>query len=250
MNDRGARVAAGLVHVYTSIGAVLALLMVHYSYRGDVRAVLWLFLAAMIVDGTDGFLARHFDVKTVMPGFDGALLDNIVDYITYAFAPMLLLWANGYLPAGVFGGVCAAVPVLASCYQFCRSDAKTDDHLFLGFPSYWNIVAFYVIVGGFGTTATAVTLGIFSVLVFVPIKYLYPSRTNQLWHLNMTLATLWLAAFAVIVAQLPGPDDLLVAVSLVYPVYYTVVSLWLTARSNRRGQPTASTRLSTSTGEG
>jgi phosphatidylcholine synthase len=234
MTDGGARVAAGLVHAYTSIGAVLALLMVHFSYQGDVRAVLWLFLAAMVVDGTDGFLARHFDVKNVMPGFDGALLDNIVDYITYAFAPMILLWANGYLPSGAFGGVCAAVPVLASCYQFCRSDAKTDDHFFLGFPSYWNIVAFYVIVAGFGTTATAVTLGIFSVLVFVPIKYLYPSRTNTLWHLNMTLATLWLAAFAVITAQLPKADDVLVAVSLIYPVYYTVVSLWLTFSARAR----------------
>jgi phosphatidylcholine synthase len=235
MNERGARFAAGLVHAYTSVGAVLALLMVHFSYKGDVRAVLWLFLAAMVVDGTDGFLARYFQVKRVMPGFDGALLDNIVDYITYAFAPMLLLWANGYLPSGVLGGVCAAVPVLASCYQFCRSDAKTDDHFFLGFPSYWNIVAFYVIVAGFGTTTTAITLAIFSVLVFVPIKYLYPSRTNTLWHLNMTLATLWLAAFAVITAKLPNPDDLLVAASLIYPVYYTVVSLWLTL-SSRHGE--------------
>ncbi len=240
MSSRTASYAAGAVHVYTSIGAVLALLMVHYSYQGEVRAVLWLFLAAMVVDGTDGFLARHFDVKNVMPGFDGALLDNIVDYITYAFAPMILLWANGYLPSGVLGGVCAAVPVLASCYQFCRSDAKTDDHFFLGFPSYWNIVAFYVIVAGFGTTTTAVVLGVFSVLVFVPIKYLYPSRTNHLWHLNMTLATLWLGAFAWITAQLPDPDNWLVAVSLIYPVYYTVVSLWLTAttaRSSRASVP-------------
>ena len=90
-------------------------------------------------------------VKVVTPWFDGALLDNIVDFITYAFAPMLLLWANGYLPGGRLGGAIAAIPVLASCYQFCRSDAKTDDHFFMGFPSYWNIVAFYSIVLDLGT---------------------------------------------------------------------------------------------------
>ena len=241
MSTRTASFAAATVHAYTSTGAVLALLMVHFSYLGDVRAVLWLFLAAMVVDGTDGFLARHFDVKRVMPGFDGALLDNVVDYLTYAFAPMVLLWANGYLPSGVFGGVCAAAPLLASCYQFCRSDAKTEDHFFLGFPSYWNIVAFYVIVAGFGTTSTAITLAVFSVLVFVPVKYIYPSRTNTLWHLNMTLATLWLAAFAVITAQLPDPDPLLVAVSLGYPLYYTVLSLWLTL-SGRSGRTAATPR--------
>ena len=113
--------------------------------------MLWLFLAAMVVDGTDGMLARR------LPGqgawcreFDGALLDNIVDYLTYAFAPMVLLWATGYLPDGAWGGVVAALPLVASCYQFCRTDAKTDDHFFLGFPSYWNIVAFYVVVFDLG----------------------------------------------------------------------------------------------------
>jgi phosphatidylcholine synthase len=234
MNTRGARAAAGLIHGYTATGVVLALLMVHLSYEGHVRAVLWLFLAAMVVDGTDGFLARHFKVKTVMPGFDGALLDNIVDFITYAFAPMVLLWANGYLPSGALGGVCAAVPVLASCYQFCRSDAKTEDHFFLGFPSYWNIVAFYAVVLGFGPTTTAVVLGVFAVLVFVPIKYLYPSRTATLFRLNMTLSALWLAAYAVITAQLFDPNPVLVAASFVYPAYYTAVSLWLTVSSRTR----------------
>ncbi|CUR55204.1 CDP-diacylglycerol-cholineO-phosphatidyl transferase [metagenome] len=233
-NPPGARVAAALVHTYTAVGSVLALLMVHYSYAANVQAVLWLFLAAMVVDGTDGFLARHFRVKEVMPSFDGALLDNIIDYITYAFAPMVLLWANGFLPSGFFGGVCAALPLLASCYQFCRSDAKTDDHFFLGFPSYWNIVAFYVVVVGFSQSTTAVILLVFTVLVFVPVKYLYPSRTVTLWGLNMTLSVLWLGAFAAITAQLPDPDDWLVLVSLIYPIYYTAVSLWLTASTAAR----------------
>ena len=99
--------AAAAVHLFTATGAVLALLMVHFAYHGEVETVLWLFLVAMVIDGTDGILARRFRVKEVLPGFDGALLDNIVDYLTYAFAPMVLLWANGYLPDGVSGGVVA-----------------------------------------------------------------------------------------------------------------------------------------------
>jgi len=228
MTPTGARVAAGLVHAYTATGAVLALLMVHFAYEGDVRAVLWLFLAAMVVDGSDGLLARYFEVKTVMPGFDGALLDNIVDYLTYAFAPMVLLWANGYLPAGVLGGVVAAVPLLASCYQFCRSDAKTDDHFFLGFPSYWNVVAFYAIVAGFDIAVTTLVILVCTVLVFVPVKYLYPSRTEKLWYLNMALSVLWMAVYAVIVALMPDQPTWLIVLSLIYPVYYVGVSLWLT----------------------
>ena len=229
---RGARLVASLVHVYTSLGVVLALLMVHYAYAGDVRTVLWLFLAAMIIDGTDGFLARSFEVKKVLPGFDGALLDNIVDYLTYAFAPMVLLWSCGYLPSGALGVVIASIPLLASCFQFCRTDAKTEDHFFLGFPSYWNIVAFYVVIFGWGTTTTAVVLLAFSVLVFVPVKYVYPSRTATLWTLNMTMASLWLVAFAALTTQMPDPASWLAITSLAYPLYYTVVSLWITCRAS------------------
>jgi hypothetical protein len=89
--------------------------------------------------------ARRYGVKERLPWFDGALLDNIVDYLTYVFAPMVLLLQSGYLPDGNAGTVIAALPLVASSYQFCRVDAKTDDHFFLGFPSYWNVVAFYAI---------------------------------------------------------------------------------------------------------
>ena len=108
------------------------------------------------------------------------------------------------------------------------ADAKTDDHFFLGFPSYWNIVAFYVVVWELSTVATTALLLLLSVLVFVPIKYLYPSRTEKLWYVNMTLATLWLALWAAITASLPDAPVALVALSLVYVVYYVAVSLWLT----------------------
>jgi len=228
MATQGARAAAAAVHLFTATGAVLALLMVHFSYHGQVETVLWLFLVAMVIDGTDGMLARRFRVKAVLPGFDGALLDNIVDYMTYAFAPMVLLWANGYLPDGVLGGVVAAVPLLASCYQFCRSDAKTDDHFFLGFPSYWNVVAFYAIVASFGIGLTTLVILVCTVLVFVPVKYLYPSRTEKLWYLNMALSVLWMAVYAVIVALMPDQPTWLIVLSLIYPVYYVGVSLWLT----------------------
>jgi phosphatidylcholine synthase len=182
----------------------------------------------MVVDGTDGMLARRWRVKELAPQFDGALLDNIVDYITYAFAPMVLLWTQGYLPGGALGGVVAAAPLVASCYQFCRSDAKTDDHFFLGFPSYWNIVAFYVVVFELSELTTTVVLLALVVLVFVPVKYIYPSRTEKLWYLNMALSVLWMGVYAVIVALMPDQPTWLIVLSLIYPVYDVGVSLWLT----------------------
>jgi phosphatidylcholine synthase len=131
----GMRLAGAAVHLYTASGSVLGLLIVLAAVEGEVETALWLVLATLFIDGTDGMLARRFRVKETIPWFDGALLDNIVDYLTYVFAPIVLLWTTGHLPEGAAGWILAALPLLASCYQFCRVDAKTTDHFFLGFPS-------------------------------------------------------------------------------------------------------------------
>jgi phosphatidylcholine synthase len=219
-----------MVHVYTASGTVLAMLTVIAVLEGDTVRALWLGLAAMVVDGTDGMLARHLEVKRWVPWFDGALLDNIVDYLTYAFTPMVLLWSTGYLGEGTSATVLAVVPLLASAYQFCRVDAKTEDHLFLGFPSYWNVVAFYVIVLDLGPTAVAVVLAVCAALVFIPVGYVYPSRTDTLRGLTLVLTTLWLVSYAVLLGQLPSPSPVWLTISLVYVVYYVALSLHLTAR--------------------
>ena len=130
----------------------------------------------------------------------------------------------------------AVVPLLASAYQFCRVDAKTDDHLFLGFPSYWNIAAFYVIVLDLSPTAAAAVLLVCAVLVFVPIGYVYPSRTTTLQAPTLVLTCLWLVSYAVLLAQAPDPSVVWLAISVAYVVYYVVLSLYLTAR---RGRPRA-----------
>ena len=120
--------------------------------------MLWLFLVAMVIDGTDGMLARRFSVKAVLPGFDGALLDNIVDYMTYALAPMVLLWANGYLPDGAAGGVVAAMPLLASMLPVLPDRREDRRPLLPRLPAYWNIVAFYASCSELSTVATTALL--------------------------------------------------------------------------------------------
>jgi phosphatidylcholine synthase len=228
------RTAGWALHLYTASGTVLALLAVIAVFDGHTVRALWILLAALVVDGTDGMLARALRVKETIPTFDGAKLDDIVDYITYAFVPMLLLWAGDYLPEGFWGKAVAAIPLVASSYQFCRSDAKTDDHFFLGFPSYWNVVAFYVVVLELSTTVTVVILLACAVLVFVPIKYVYPSRTDAFWMLNLSLAGLWLVLYGVILATFPDPNMFFVGLSLAYVAYYVAVSVYLTMISPRR----------------
>ena len=213
------RMKAVFVHLYTASGAVLALLMLVAASQGEVVKALWLMFISLLIDSTDGLLARRFRVSEALPFFDGALLDNIVDYMTYVFAPIVLLWSEGYLPAGNAGIVLASLPLLASSYQFCRVDAKTDDHFFLGFPSYFNVVAFYAIVFKPGPGALA------AVLVIV-----YPTRTVVFRRLSLTLTTLWLGSYAAILWQMPDPNPLILAFSLLYLFYYFGLSFYLSAK--------------------
>ena len=243
--SRRLRLAGMALHAYTASGSVLALLIVIVAMDGNAIGALWLMLAALVIDGTDGMLARRLRVSEALPWFDGARLDDIVDYLTYAFAPMVLLWANGYLPAGWLGPALAALPLLASSYQFCRVDAKTADHFFLGFPSYWNVVAFYVVVLDLSTAITAAILLVCVVLVFVPVRYLYPSRTKAFRTTTLAITAIWLVTYAVLLVQVPDPHPVVVALSLLYLVYYGVLSVFLTVsaaqrrRAPRRSRSTA-----------
>ena len=139
------KIAAWCVHAYTATGLVLAAWMTVLCLRGtdgDFRGALALMLLATFIDSTDGWLARRVKVKEVVPGFDGRRLDDIVDFHTYTSLPLFLVWRAGILPADWSWAL--LLPLLASAYGFSQTDAKTPDGYFLGFPSYWNVIAYYL----------------------------------------------------------------------------------------------------------
>jgi phosphatidylcholine synthase len=219
-------IAAWLVHLYTASGVVLALLatraVIDYNYRA---AFFWLWLQ-VVIDATDGMLARHARVSERIPWFDGSKLDDVVDYLTYVFVPALFVWRAVLVP-GEWTIWIAAAMLLASGYGFSRKDAKTPDHFFTGFPSYWNVVAFYLLVAGWPPAVNAAILLTFVVLVFVPIRYVYPSRTPVLRVFTNVAGAIWSAMMLFMLWQYPDVSRLAMWASLAFPVYYVVLSIWL-----------------------
>ena len=190
-------------------------------------------------------LARRFRVKETIPWFDGARLDDIVDYLTYVFAPIVLLWTTDRLPDGA--ARLGASP-RCRCWRPATSSAgstrRPSDHFFLGFPSYWNVVAFYVIVLDVGRPASAIALVVFTVLVFVPVRYVYPSRTDAAARRSTLALAARLAGHLRRAARCSTPTRtrVVVALSLAYLVYYVGLSLCLTVRG--AGAPAAHARRS------
>ncbi|MBW8894802.1 MAG: hypothetical protein JF613_01260 [Acidobacteria bacterium] len=165
---------AWMVHAYTASGAVLAFAMTLATIRAQFRFAFLLMVVATVIDATDGALARVARVRERTPAFDGARLDDIVDYLTFVFVPALLIFEAGLLPRD-WSAVIVAVMLLSSAYGFSAADAKTADHFFTGFPSYWNIVALYLFASHLPPAANALILLGLSVLVFVRIGYVYPA---------------------------------------------------------------------------
>ena len=236
---------AWVAHLYTALGSVLAFDATLAIFANDFRTALLALVATTFIDATDGVLARALRVKDRIPNYDGARLDDIVDYLTYVFVPLLLIWRAGLLPEGWVLWVGGAV-LVSSAYGFGQTEAKVvidtpeaallrggapQNHFFTGFPSYWNIVAVYLYVLRLAPVTNAAILLTLAVLVFVPIRYIYPTRTATLQVPTILLGSAWALLILVIVWRLPATDGPWLALSAIFPIYYTGLSFWLHARS-------------------
>ncbi|MEZ4319797.1 MAG: hypothetical protein R3F61_19945 [Myxococcota bacterium] len=216
------RAAAWGVHAYTALGLPLNMLGAWALFERDARLFFLAQVAAIFVDATDGAMARAVDVKSVLPEFSGRRLDDIIDFITFAFLPALSLPLLGLVPeAWAWFG---AIPVLASGYGFCQERAKTDES-FVGFPSYWNIVVLYLYVLKAPPTVVVGLLSVLAVLVFVPIHYVYPTRTRMLRKPTLALGCIWAAMLTFVCWDVGHPLAVPITwASLFYLVYYTGIS--------------------------
>jgi len=178
------------VHLLTATGAVLSMLAMLAAANADWAIMfLWL-VAAFVVDGIDGPLARRYDVKKNWAAYDGVLMDLIIDYLTYVFIPAFALFQSGLL-AGWMGWVANIVIVFGSVVYFADTRMKTKDNSFAGFPGCWNMVVLVLFaVQPHWTVSLAIVL-ILSIAMFTNIKFIHPVRTERWRAISLPVAILW-----------------------------------------------------------
>ena len=228
------RVFAYLVHVYTASGVVFAFLAAAEICRAtpDAKRVFLLLFIALFIDASDGPLARRYQVKRWAAGTDGRTIDDIVDYLTFTFIPLLLIWRMGWLPDPA--ALWIAPALVASLFGFSNTKAKDEvNGFFLGFPSYWNIFAFYAGLWQTQTGAwinTVLVLAL-ALLTLLPVRFIYPNLAPPRWKWPVMVgALLWLGTLIVIWFRYSEAPTWLIAASLVYPAFYTWLSYWLHRR--------------------
>jgi phosphatidylcholine synthase len=185
-----ARAAAFSVHIFTALGAGLALLAQLEAVREHWAAMFgWLGLA-LLIDALDGPLARKLDVARVQPDWSGEMLDLVVDFVTYVFVPAYAITASGLLlplAAPLLGiGI-----VVSSALYFADRRMKASDNHFRGFPALWNAAAFYLFLLHPSPGMASLGVAILIVLTFVPFHVLHPVRVVRLRWLTLSLVALW-----------------------------------------------------------
>jgi phosphatidylcholine synthase len=185
------QVRALSVHLFTATGAVFAMLAMLAAVDGKWDLMfLWL-VVAFFVDGFDGPLARHFNVKRYAPEFDGVLLDLIIDYLTYVFIPAFALFKSG-LMAGWTGWVAIILITFASAMYFADTRMKTKDNSFSGFPGCWNMVVLVIfsLEPNFWISLSLVST--LAVGMFLPLKFIHPVRTERWRNVSLPMALAWI----------------------------------------------------------
>lgn len=184
------KICAISVHLLTATGAVFAMLamLAAVDARWDLM-FLWL-VVAFFVDGIDGPLARHYDVKKNAAEFDGVLLDLIIDYLTYVFIPAFALFKSGLMD-GWTGWFAIILITFTSAMYFADTRMKTKDNSFSGFPGCWNmlVLVIFALEPNFWVSLALVT--ILAVAMFLPLKFVHPVRTERWRVVTLPVAIAW-----------------------------------------------------------
>ena len=228
---------AYFVHIFTASGVIFAFLAA-VETASEVPDPRWVFvwlLATTVVDALDGPMARAWNVKRFASQIDGRTIDDILDYLTFTFLPLMLVWRLDWL--GALDVVLVPAAMLASLLGFANVHAKDEAHgFFLGFPSYWNIYAFYAGLWAmlWGPVVPVVVLVICVALTVLPVRFVYPNLAPRPWYWPLLVgAAIWAL---LMLAMLPNYHDTpawLMWVSLIYPAFYFAVSVYLDVQQRR-----------------
>jgi phosphatidylcholine synthase len=237
------------VHLLTSLGAVFGVLAIIFAIKAvesniigatdyyylNLQLSIYSIIITIFIDSIDGSLARFVDIKKIAP-FDGALLDNIIDFLTFAIVPCIWIYVANIVPESWVIPVIVMITI-ASSYQFCQPNAKTDDHFFVGFPSYWNIIVIYMLCFQTSQIANLTVLIILAISSFVPVKYIYLSRTDYISNKSivksMTFAFAILTAVCTVIAIMFYPQKTPTPIMFevyAFMVFYVLFSLKLTIK--------------------
>ena len=184
------RTAAFCVHIFTALGAGVALIAMLEAVREHWVAMFAWLGVALVIDAVDGPIARRLDVARVQPNWSGDVLDLVVDFVTYVFVPAYAITASDLLLPLAAPLLGAGIAVSGALY-FADRRMKSEDNHFRGFPGLWNVAAFYLFLLHLPPALSSLGVAVLIALTFAPFRVVHPIRVVRLRGLTLSLVAIW-----------------------------------------------------------
>ena len=181
------KLKAYLVHLLTGSGILMSFFSIISILNNDKLLTFIFLIIALFIDVIDGNLARKYNVKKFSPNVDGVMLDSIVDYINYVFIPCIIIYKFNYVPEQFV----IILPILIlgiSLFSFSYLKIMTDNYLYIGFPSIWNIIVIYLSILDLNVWYNLFIFLILIILKLIPVKVIHPMRYENHKRKNSIIA--------------------------------------------------------------
>lgn len=185
------RAAAFSVHIFTAMGAGVALIAMLEAVRENWTSMFGWLGVALVIDAIDGPIARRLDVVRLQPNWSGDVLDLVVDFLTYVFVPAYAITTASGVLLPVAAPILGVGIVVSGALYFADRRMKAADNHFRGFPALWNAVAFYLFLLHMPPLLSTLAVAILIALTFVPIHVVHPFRVIRLRWLTLWLLAAW-----------------------------------------------------------
>ena len=229
-SDRHIR-AAWAVHVLTASGVIVGFIGLNSVIEGHARAaILWL-IAALLLDGIDGPIARKLDVRNRIPTLNGNSLDLIIDYFTCTIIPVAFLCRFDVLPSKTVGPLGFAI-LFVSALWMSRADQETPDGWFRGFPAEWNMIIPTLFLLHPNPWLTLAICIIVCVLTLSPVQFAHPVSVREHRAVSLTFMVAWLVSMTWL--AISQRDVMLPRIVLIVAPMWTVAQVVMRYRANSK----------------
>ena len=214
------------VHAFTASGLLSGFMAILAINEKDWKMAMFWLIISLIIDALDGTLARFLKVKEVLPGVDGKNIDFVSDFANYAIIPAYCFYQAELVPED-WSLVLTFIILLVSALYYGLEGMVSKEMYFVGFPVLWNMVVFYLIFVFQGSPqANILLILIFSILHFVPIKFVYPSRAIHFKNLTLFVTLLFFIAIIGILYAYPKRQPWLIGLAYATAIYYGAMAIY------------------------
>lgn len=128
-----------LPNLVTLLALSMGLTAIRYGVEGDFQKAVSAIMAAAVLDGLDGRLARALKGTSRF----GAELDSLADFLSFGVAPAFILYQFGLKDLKSFGWLVAMLFAIAAALRLARFNVMIDDptrpewkkNFFVGIPA-------------------------------------------------------------------------------------------------------------------